>query len=188
MHRYACGILRKLSPLLRHCYGLALAVLWQSLVESQHSICLQAAVEFHGFLWAYLQVCKEEADRMRLGLPLSGEFRKTRQKKYKEKHEQGRIAAAGLCLLRGENGTPEGEEGTVDQQQQQQPDQHGQQQQQHEQQQQEQQPDQHIQEQTDHAAPEMVLPDVALAPAEVVGESSQHLPAVQSEETIVAEN
>ena len=115
---------------------------------------------------------------MRLGLPLSGEFRKTRQKKYKEKHEQGRIAAAGLCLLRGENGTPEGEEGTVDQQQQQQPDQHGQQQQQHEQQQQEQQPDQHIQEQTDHAAPEMVLPDVALAPAEVVGESSQQLLAV----------
>lgn len=40
---------------------------------------------------------------MRLGLPLSGEFRKTRQRKYKEKHEQGRIAAAGLCLLKGEN-------------------------------------------------------------------------------------
>lgn len=55
---------------------------------------------------------------MRLGLPLSGEFRKTRQKKYKEKHEQGRIAAAGLCLLRGENGTPEGEEGAADQQEQ----------------------------------------------------------------------
>ena len=54
---------------------------------------------------------------MRLGLPLSGEFRKTRQKKYKEKHEQGRIAAAGLCLLRGENGTPEGE-GAADQQEQ----------------------------------------------------------------------
>ena len=47
---------------------------------------------------------------MRLGLPLSGEFRKTRQKKYKEKHEQGRIAAAGLCLLKGENET-EGTEG-----------------------------------------------------------------------------
>ena len=42
---------------------------------------------------------------MRLGLPLSGEFRKTRQKKYKEKHEQGRVAAAGLCLLKGENET-----------------------------------------------------------------------------------
>ena len=68
---------------------------------------------------ASMQVCKEEADRMRLGLPLSGEFRKTRQKKYKEKHEQGRIAAAGLCLLRGENGTPEGEEGSSDQQKQQ---------------------------------------------------------------------
>ena len=53
----------------------------------------------------WLQVCKEEADRMRLGLPLSGEFRKTRQKKYKEKHEQGRVAAAGLCLLKGENET-----------------------------------------------------------------------------------
>lgn len=65
-----------------------------------------------------LQVCKEEADRMRLGLPLSGEFRKTRQKKYKEKHEQGRIAAAGLCLLRGENGTPEEGEGAADQQKQ----------------------------------------------------------------------
>ena len=63
---------------------------------------------------------------MRLGLPLSGEFRKTRQKKYKEKHEQGRIAAAGLCLLRGENGTPEGGEGAADQQehQQQQPQPH----------------------------------------------------------------
>ena len=122
---------------------------------------------------------------MRLGLPLSGEFRKTRQKKYKEKHEQGRIAAAGLCLLRGENGTPEGEEGTVDQQKQQQPDQHVQQQQQ---QQQQQQPDQHVQQQPDPAAPDMVLPDVALAPAEVVGESLQQLPAVQSEETIVAEN
>ena len=59
-----------------------------------------------------LQVCKEEADRMRLGLPLSGEFRKTRQKKYKEKHEQGRIAAAGLCLLKGENETEGAEGGT----------------------------------------------------------------------------
>ncbi|KAL3135519.1 hypothetical protein ABBQ38_005999 [Trebouxia sp. C0009 RCD-2024] len=66
----------------------------------------------------YSGVCKEEADRMRLGLPLSGEFRKTRQKKYKEKHEQGRIAAAGLCLLRGENGTPEGGDGAADQQEQ----------------------------------------------------------------------
>lgn len=60
--------------------------------------------------YTVVQVCKEEADRMRLGLPLSGEFRKTRQKKYKEKHEQGRIAAAGLCLLKGENET-EGQEG-----------------------------------------------------------------------------
>ena len=78
---------------------------------------------WHHLVWACgesirLQVCKEEADRMRLGLPLSGEFRKTRQKKYKEKHEQGRIAAAGLCLLRGENGTPEVEEGVADQQKQ----------------------------------------------------------------------
>ena len=55
---------------------------------------------------------------MRLGLPLSGEFRKTRQKKYKEKHEQGRIAAAGLCLLRGENGTPEGDDIAAHQQKQ----------------------------------------------------------------------
>ena len=108
---------------------------------------------------------------MRLGLPLSGEFRKTRQKKYKEKHEQGRIAAAGLCLLRGENGTPEGDEGATEQQQQQQ-----------------QPPDQHAQEQPDPASPELVLPDATLAPAEVVGESTQQLPAVQSEETIVAEN
>lgn len=48
---------------------------------------------------------------MRLGLPLSGEFRKTRQRKYKEKHEQGRIAAAGLCLLKGENETESQQEG-----------------------------------------------------------------------------
>lgn len=99
-----------------------------------------------------LQVCKEEADRMRLGLPLSGEFRKTRQKKYKEKHEQGRIAAAGLCLLRGENGAPEDGEGATNQQKQ--PDNH-----QQLQQQQQQQPDPAAH---DATAADVVLPATAV--------------------------
>ena len=112
-----------------------------------------------------LQVCKEEADRMRLGLPLSGEFRKTRQKKYKEKHEQGRIAAAGLCLLRGENGTPEQEDGADDQQKQ--PEGH------------QQQPDPAAHDAV-HAAADVALPvtEVLHQPAPIVPEVQADVPAV----------
>lgn len=104
---------------------------------------------------------------MRLGLPLSGEFRKTRQKKYKEKHEQGRIAAAGLCLLRGENGTPEEGEGAADQQKQ--PEGH----------QQQQQPDAAASDVT--AAADAMLPatEVLHQPAPVVPEVQADVSAVQ---------
>ena len=112
-----------------------------------------------------LQVCKEEADRMRLGLPLSGEFRKTRQKKYKEKHEQGRIAAAGLCLLRGENGTPEEGEGAADQQKQ--PDGHQQQQ------------------QPDPAAPDATAADAVLPATEVLHQPAPIVSEVQTDVSAV---
>ena len=106
-----------------------------------------------------LQVCKEEADRMRLGLPLSGEFRKTRQKKYKEKHEQGRIAAAGLCLLRGENGTPEEGEGAADQQKQ---------------------PEDH-QQQPDPAAHDATAADVVLPATEALHQPAPILSEIQAD-------
>ena len=112
-----------------------------------------------------LQVCKEEADRMRLGLPLSGEFRKTRQKKYKEKHEQGRIAAAGLCLLRGENGTPEEGEGAADQQKQ--PEGHQQQQ------------------QPDPAASDVTAADAMLPATEVLHQPAPVVPEVQADVSAV---
>ena len=93
---------------------------------------------------------------MRLGLPLSGEFRKTRQKKYKEKHEQGRIAAAGLCLLRGENGACEGGDGNAEQQQLQQ---------------------QGGQQQPDPAAPDA---DAVQLPADGFGQAAQEAPVLSS--------
>ncbi len=111
---------------------------------------------------------------MRLGLPLSGEFRKTRQKKYKEKHEQGRIAAAGLCLLRGENGTPEGEEGSTEEQKQQE-----QSQQQFEQQTQ-QQLEQPSQQQPDPAVLDAVMLEVGLPRRDVLEQPAQEVPAVQA--------
>ena len=107
---------------------------------------------------------------MRLGLPLSGEFRKTRQKKYKEKHEQGRIAAAGLCLLRGENGTPEGEEGSSEQQKQQQ------------EQSTEQQIGQQAQQQPDPAAPDAVLPVMDTPAVDIPAQPLQHSHVVQMDE------
>lgn len=129
---------------------------WRCLVHSSSLIAI-----------IHTQVCKDEADRMRLGLPLSGEFRKTRQKKYKEKHEQGRIAAAGLCLLRGENGTPEGEEGSTEQQKQQPEQQTGQQ----------------AQQQPDPAAPDAVLPVIEVPAVEVSVQAVQHTLAVHANET-----
>ncbi len=105
---------------------------------------------------------------MRLGLPLSGEFRKTRQKKYKEKHEQGRIAAAGLCLLRGENGTPEGDEVGAEQS---------------EQQLTSQQLDQQVQQQPDPAAPDAALPVIEM-PVEVIGQAVQEVPVTQAEAAV----
>ncbi|DBA66789.1 TPA: hypothetical protein ACH3X2_001931 [Trebouxia sp. C0005] len=112
----------------------------------------------------YSGVCKEEADRMRLGLPLSGEFRKTRQKKYKEKHEQGRIAATGLCMLRGKNGTPEGDELGAEQSEQHLTDQ---------------QLDQQVQQQPDPAASDAALPVIEMPAVEVIGQAE--VPVTQAE-------
>ena len=106
---------------------------------------------------------------MRLGLPLSGEFRKTRQKKYKEKHEQGRIAAAGLCLLRGENGTPEGDDVGAEQSQQQLTSQ---------------QLDQQVQQQPDPAAPDAALPVIEMLAVEVIGQSVPDVPVTQAEAAV----
>ncbi len=105
---------------------------------------------------------------MRLGLPLSGEFRKTRQKKYKEKHEQGRIAAAGLCLLRGENGTPEGDEIGAEQSEQQLTDHQL----------------DHVQQQPDPAAPDAALPVIEMPAVEVIGQAVPEVPVTQAEAAV----